>query len=1139
MLCRLLGPLEVRAGESWTAVSAPKWRALLAALLLRPGQVVSVGQLADELWGSSPPAHARKLVSGYVARLRQLIGDADGQLLVTTPPGYRLLVGPADLDVSQFERLVAAARAALDQTRTDRASTEQPRAELAAELLGEALALWRGPALADVPPGPVVAAEVARLEELRLDALELRVEAGIGSGRAAELVADLRQLVIGYPLRERFWHQLMRSLEQAGRTAEALEAYVQAQKILAEELGADPGPDLQQLHRRLLAGPQASAASAAPLLATASPAPSATPSDVTVAAPAVLRQLPASGPHFTGRADELAALTRLLDQVGAGQPGTVVISAIDGMPGVGKTALVVRAGHLLAHRFGDRQLFVDLHGHTPGRDPADPAEVLAALLAADGVDHRYLPASLDGRAAMWRDRVAGQRVLLILDNAAGSAQVAPLLPGSAGSLVLVTSRRYLGDLAAAHRVMLDVLPPRDALVMFADLAPGAAGELEQVAELVELCGRLPLAVSLVARLFTRHRSWTMADLIGQTRARLLTVTAENRTVAAAFEASYQDLDPERQRFFRYLGLHPGPEIDAFAAAALTNLPSAEAAAQLEALYGDRLLEEPVPHRFQFHDLIRQYALSLVAGDSGAERERAIGRLLDYYQHTALAADAHLARHTRPAAAAVARPAMAVGFPDRIGAQAWMAAERANLAACIDFAVARGDQARAVGLTAAIAAPLRSEGPWTLAIARHSGAVQAAEHLGDQRGLARALLDLADVQYLTSDNHSAAAALARARDLYRDLGDRSGEANALYSLGVAQQQLADGFPLALELTGQALGLYRGLGDRLGEANALSSIGIVRRQAGDYAEASAPLEQALDIFRAIGNPAGEANALRGLAAVRQLTGDYPDAARLLEQALEICRGVGDRNGEAYALFGLGSVWQLTGDYPGAIGALEQALRIHRQIGSLRGEAYDCQQLGDTLRAAGDLPAATRLLELSLTMCRQVSDRIGEAYSLLSLGQVRRAARDLPAAMRLLARALDLFSQLGDQGGESEALNETGTVRLAQADPLHARVCFQRALELARATGARLHEARALEGLGRCAAHPCEASAAGSALRAQAPAVRSADVNPQTVLRQALEIYQRLGAADAARLGAELDAASARLALVRHSADAMRYS
>ena len=290
-----------------------------------------------------------------------------------------------------------------------------------------------------------------------------------------------------------------------------------------------------------------------------------------------------------------------------------MISAIDGMPGVGKTALVVQAGHLLAHRFGDRQLFVDLHGHTPGRDPADPAEVLAALLAADGVDPGYLPASLDGRAAMWRDRIAGQRVLLILDNAAGSAQVAPLLPGTAGSLVLVTSRRYLGDLAAAHQVMLDVLPLRDALAMFADLAPRAAGDLDQVAELVELCGRLPLAVSLLARLFTRHRSWTMADLIGQTRARLLTVTAENRTVAAAFEASYQDLDPERQRFFRYLGLHPGPEIDAFAAAALTNRPPGEAAAQLDALYGDRLLEEPAPGRFQLHDLIRQYALSLVAG----------------------------------------------------------------------------------------------------------------------------------------------------------------------------------------------------------------------------------------------------------------------------------------------------------------------------------------------------------------------------------------------------------------------------------------------------------------------------------------------------------------------------------------------
>jgi DNA-binding SARP family transcriptional activator len=267
MLCRLLGPLEIYAGDSWTGIGAPKWRAVLAVLLLRPGHVVSTGQLADELWGARPPDGARKLVSGYVARLRQLIGDGEGRVLVTTAPGYRLVVDPAGLDTSVFERLITAARAALGEARAQRA----------ADLADEALALWRGPALADVPAGRLIAAAAARLDELRLDALELRAEARIGSGLRAGLVAELRQLTAEYPLRERFWHQLMRALELEGRPAEALEAYALVQEILAEELGAIPGPDLQQLHRGLLAGrsPAAAVRTAAPSPPASDPAPAA------------------------------------------------------------------------------------------------------------------------------------------------------------------------------------------------------------------------------------------------------------------------------------------------------------------------------------------------------------------------------------------------------------------------------------------------------------------------------------------------------------------------------------------------------------------------------------------------------------------------------------------------------------------------------------------------------------------------------------------------------------------------------------------------------------------------------------------------------------------------------------------------
>jgi DNA-binding SARP family transcriptional activator len=1096
MLCRVLGPLEIRVGEAWTGVGAPKWRALLAVLLLRPGEVVPTGRLVDEMWGEDPPPGARKLVSGYVLRLRRLIGDPDGRVLATQAPGYRLMVERADLDVSRFEQLVSAGRGALDAADVGRA----------AQLAAQALALWRGPALADVPRGLIIAAEAARLEELRLDALELRVETDIRCGRAARAVAELRQLTAGYPLRERFWHQLMRALEQGGRPAEALEVYAQAQKILAEDLGADPGPDLQRLHRRLLAGDAAPTGGHT----AGHTAPAA------VAAPTVLRQLPATAAHFAGRTAELAQLAGLLDRARAQQPGTVVISAIDGMPGVGKTALAIQAGHLVAGGFPDRQLFVDLHGHTPGQQPADPADVLAGLLAADGVDPSYLPVDLDERASMWRDRIAGMRVLLILDNAAGSAQVAPLLPGTAGSLVLVTSRRFLGDLPAAVQVPLDVLSPGDARAMFTALAPRAASDPDRVAELVALCGHLPLAISLMARLLARHWSWSVADLIAETRARLLTATAENHTVAAAFELSYQDLGVRRQRFFRCLGLHPGPEIDTYAAAALTGLPLDEAAAHLDALHGDRLVEEPIARRYAMHDLIRQYARGLASDGPADQREQATGRLLDYYQHTARAADAHLARHTRSTTGMlVPAPAAAPDLPGRNEAHTWMTAERANLVSCIGYAAEHRQDARVAGLTAGIAAHLRHYGPWPQAIALHTAAARAASRVGDRLSEAGALLELGDMQCMTSDYPEATGALERALVIFRSVGDRLGEANALYMLGVVRQQSAADFPAATGLLERALVIFRGVGDRLGEANALNSMGAVRRLAGDYPQAADLLERALGIFRAVGSRTGEANALRSLGAVRQLTADYPTATTLMEQALGISRGLGDRVGEAYALFGLGAVRQLAGDFPGAIRMLERSLGIFRGIGSRLGEAYALHNLGDARRAAGEYQDAIGLMVQALGICRGIGDRIGEAYALLGLGGLRRVTGDLPGAAALLEQSLDIFRQIGDRGGEAAALIETGAARLARGDPIQARTCYVSALELARATGAQLEEARALEGIGKCAAYVC---ATGADTGTGAGIDAATDLAPGA-LHEALEIYRRLGAADAARLAAEM--------------------
>jgi tetratricopeptide (TPR) repeat protein len=776
--------------------------------------------------------------------------------------------------------------------------------------------------------------------------------------------------------------------------------------------------------------------------------------------PPVACTLPADTAAFTGRTEQLEQISAAA--VAAANAGRVVaIHAIDGMPGVGKTTLAVHVGHMVAAQFPDRQLFVDLHAHTPGQPPAEPGDALAVLLAADGVDPRYLPDDLDGRAAMWRSRMAGKKVLLILDNVADSEQAAPLLPGAAGCLVLVTSRRYLGDLPAALiSVPLDTLPIGDAAEMFIKLAPRAMPELGKVTEMVALCGCLPLAISLLASLFTRHQSWTMDQLISETKAELLTVRAENRTVAAAFELSYQYLPEQQQRFFRDLGLHPGEDIDPYAAAAITGLPLEETGALLDELHGDRLLVEPIKSRYQMHNLIHEYARSLAAATSPA-MDHQLGRLFDYYQHTAATAEAHLGRQTRAVSVVTAPPAAAPQLDEYTRALAWARTERANLLACLDYVALKGQFDRVVALSAVVASLLRLDGPWTDAVIRYTTAVQAAQSIGDQIGEADALNNLAIVRMLTGDLRGAARALAEAVDISREIGDQQGRANALNNLG-----------------------------------------SVRRMTGDYPGAVGALEEGLSICREIGDRLGEAGALTFLGGVRYLTGDYPGAVRALEEALAIYRDLGYRMGQAGVLNNLGIVRRVTGNYPGAVGALEEALEIYGDLGDRLNQAGALNGLGIVRRVTGDYPGAATALEEALSMFRDVGSPLGHASALNALGIVRRLTGDFTGAARALEQALGIFRDLGDRQAESEVLNELGTLSRVRGDLESAGNRHRQALELAQEVGSFPDEARALAGLGRCAL------ALGRTAAAKAR------------MRQALKIFQRLAAAEAADLAIELE-------------------
>ena len=700
---------------------------------------------------------------------------------------------------------------------------------------------------------------------------------------------------------------------------------------------------------------------------------------------------------------------------GGGERGVVVV---DGMAGAGKTALAVHAAHLLADRFPDGRLFIDLHAHTAGQVPVTAADALARLLSAIGVPAPNIPTGPDvaavteQRAALWRARLAGRRMLVVLDNAASSDQISPLLPGSAGCLVLVTTRRRLARLPATQ-VELGMLPETEAAELFIRAAGRrieAGVQQPALAQLMELCGFLPLAVTLLAGRLRQHPAWSITELVGrmrQTQDRLTELRAEHRAVAAAFALSYQNLPVQRQEFFRRIGVHPGPEFDAYATAALHGIPVARARALLEDLYDEHLLIEGAAGRYRMHDLVGEYARGLPAAPL-AEVEHALARLFNFYQHTTTCAGRHLRLQPRTG------PDLGVltegpALDSRAEAITWLNAERTNLLTCLGYATEHDLPVRVVGLTAAMADYLRLTGPWDLAIALHHTAANNAHRGGDRLGEANALNDLGIVQRLTGDYKAAADSLRQALTLYRDLADRLGEANTLNDLGMVQRLTGD-YKAAADSLRQALTLYRDLADRLGEANTLNDLGMVQRLTGDYKAAADSLRQALTLYRDLADRLGEANTLNYLGAVQRLTGDYQAATGSLRQALTLYCHLSSRLGEANALNQVGAVQRLTGDYEAATGSLRQALTLFRDLGDLGGEAEVLNNLGTLNLALNEPGQAADNYRHALTLARDIHSRLQQARALEGLGRHALSLGHLHEAKTNLRQAASLYQGMG---------------------------------------------------------------------------------------------------------------------------------
>ena len=730
-------------------------------------------------------------------------------------------------------------------------------------------------------------------------------------------------------------------------------------------------------------------------------------------AAAAARTLPRDIGGFTGRERELTGLEKSLAKVVGG--GLVGIYAIDGMAGIGKTTFAVHAAHRLAGRFPDGQFFLPLHAHTAGQSPVDPADALASLLMTAGVAVQHIPPGLEARAAKWRDHVAGKKILLLLDDVAGHEQVRLLLPGSAASLVLVTSRRRLTALEDAIVISIDTLSPDEAWALLVRLADRADLELDEAAgrEITRLCGFLPLAIGMLARRLRHHPARTAAELAAElaaARDRLAVMRAENLSVAAAFDLSYQDLTADQQRLFRRLGLTLGPDIDAYAAAALDDTSLEDARRQLDEFYDHHLLTEPAPGRYLQHDLLREYARALVAADQPIQARAAVERLINFYAHVAAGACRHIATWTTAGGRLPPTdpPASAPQLTTSQEAADWLDAERPNLHAAVSYAAAEGMPLHSIAIAAAMGGYLRARGHWQQATAQYRTALRAARTAGDRRGEAGMLDELGLLQQLTGDYPDAAATLTQAIELFGELGDKPDQAYALNHLGLVYGHTSD-FRATIDCHQQALELALAAGDKLAEAVSLTGLGMGLLMTGAYPASIENYQQALSLFRGLGSTFDEADALTELGFAWRLTGDYAAALAHEREALELWRQLGDRLGQAWALDELGRVHQETGEYSAAAACLEEALELHRDLGSRHGEIVALNNLGELATRTSAPEKASEIHREALAKAIELGAPAEEARALAGLGRSQ-LADDNAEAARNLREALAIYQRIG---------------------------------------------------------------------------------------------------------------------------------
>jgi DNA-binding SARP family transcriptional activator len=908
-------------------------RAVLALLLVKPGQVVPVETFIDELWPHRPPDDARSLVHNYMSRVRRALRRASADVaarLVTRKPGYLLRVADGELDSLQFTRLVAQAKEAWHAAEPQRAIW----------LYQQALDLWRGEPFGDVPATPGIVAAASRLTELRLNVLEDQFDLALAAGGDTGLVAELTALAAAHPLRERILAQLMLALYRTGRTADALAVFDQARARLASELGIDPGAALQQRHEQILrCAPELDPVDG---LAEDSRGPGWTSP----------QQLPADVADFVGRDDLVAELTELLAERAPDRPPPVV--AISGGPGVGKSSLAVHVAHRLREEFPDGRLYVDLAGMSD--TPRDPAMLLAELLVMLGVNE--VPDGLAARAARYRSRLAGRRVLLVLDDAADADRVQPLLPADGGCAVVVTSRHTLPDLLDARHVGVDVLRSEEAHRLLATLAGPArvAAEPEQANAIVRSCGQLPLALRIVGGRLAGRPGWPLRVLherLADESRRIAELRAGGLAVRASFDLSLRALPSRAARAFSLLGLLDAQAFSAWAVESLLDQPDADEVvdtlvdANLVRLTGLDSLGQP---HYRMHDLLRVYAVETAGTMPEDERRAAVARYLAVWLTLAESAVERLgpSLFRAPAGRTRRRTPFAAGPVDN--PLAWLDAERATALRAIELAVRWELDELAWELAATVAPYFDHRSLYKEWQHGHRLALRAVREHANERGEAELLRGLAQVEIYRDELSNATTALRRARSLFAGLDDRRGEGLAVAGLATINRLRGD-YSLALTNTETALDHVRTVGDRHTEAQLLASVGAILLALGRTAESMTWFERAHTLATSLGDVHREAVVLRRMSRAHVALGEPQPALRCLYTALRTFEDLDDERCVAYTLLGIGQIQAVRGTLASTGPILERAAMIFNRNGDRTEEAACWQALGDLAAARND--------------------------------------------------------------------------------------------------------------------------------------------------------------------------------------------